>query len=378
MSSADGRPRIVHVLDRFGIGGMEQVALALIGRTLERYDHRIVCLRGTGELAPRVEALGVVVESIDKKPGKDPRAYARLCKRLRQLRPAVVHTYNIGALDVAFWARLAGVPRVVHAEHGRDVSDPEGRSAKYRWLRRVMAPLISVYVPVSQDLARWLRNDVKLPASRIQLIYNGIDTARYAVASGAGTRSEALRIGSVGRLDPVKGFDRLIEAIARLNDRNARLATLHIVGDGPARTSLEQKIVDEGLSERVFLHGSRDDVPAFLADLDVYVCSSIAEGVALTVLEAMAASRPIVATAVGGNPELIDHERNGLLVPSRDAGALAKAVGRLLDDRTLAVKLGDAAREDVCARFSVEAMIDGYCTLYDRLIQGHRKTVCVD
>ncbi|HET7314043.1 glycosyltransferase, partial [Salinisphaera sp.] len=150
------RPRVVHVIDRLSVGGMESVALAVIGATVDRYEHVIVGLRERGDLAARAEAMGVPVESIDKRPGKDPAAYVRLRRRLRALAPDIVHSYNIGAIDAAVPARLAGCRHVVHAEHGRDAADPNGSNTKYRWLRRLLAPTISRFVPVSADLARWL------------------------------------------------------------------------------------------------------------------------------------------------------------------------------------------------------------------------------
>ena len=380
--SPDDAPIVVHVLDRFGIGGMESVALTLIERTLDRYRHHVICLRDTGDMASRVRALGVTIESVDKKPGKDIRAYRRLHARLRSLAPAIVHTYNIGALDVAVWARLAGVRRVVHAEHGRDVSDPEGRNVKYRWLRRAMAPLISVFVPVSADLQRWLLEDVRIPRSRVRLIRNGIDTERYAPTQVAESGEHSpLHIGTVGRLDAVKGFDYLIAAFAALvSSRESSAPDLHLtlVGEGPERHALEAQITELELDTQVTLAGSRDDIPEFLHTLDVYVCSSIAEGIALTVLEAMAAARPIVATAVGGNPELIDDGHTGRLIASGDIDMMSRAIAALLDDPAHAQALGHAARERVCDRFSVAAMIEGYCALYDDLIGQRGKTVCVD
>lgn len=375
--TATARPVIVHVLDEFGVGGMETVALTVIARTGDRYAHRILCLRGRGARADRAEALGVPVEALGKRPGKDVAAYLRLTRRLRALRPAIVHTYNIGALDVAFWARLAGVRRIVHAEHGRDVSDPQGANPRYRWMRRILAPAISRFVPVSADLERWLVDEVRVGRARTRLIYNGIDTARYAPADAeSGIDRAALDLvacdvlfGTVGRLDPVKGFDTLIDAFAEACAAEGdRLLGLVIVGDGPARAALEARVAEHGLTDRVRLPGSRDDVEAVLRALDIYVCSSVAEGVALTILEAMASGLPVVATAVGGNPELVAPERTGVLVPSGDASALADALLSLAAAPETRRAYGEAGRARVCEAFSVAAMTDEYIRLYDQLL----------
>lgn len=370
------RPRIVHVIDRLSMGGMESVALTVIERTRDTYDHVVVCLRDAGAQADRARAAGVAVHALGKQPGKDPAAYLRLVRRLRALAPDIVHTYNIGAVDIAIWARLAGCRCIVHAEHGRDAADPSGNNRKYRWLRRAMAPLIRYFVPVSVDIERWMRHSLRLPASRIRLITNGIDTTRFAPAENEprpspldGLAPHTRLIGSIGRLDPVKGFDTLIEAMARLRD-DARVPETHlvIVGEGPERAALEQRIARLGLGDRVSLLGQRADTPAILGALDVYVCSSIAEGIALTLLEAMAAARPIVATAVGGNPELIEEHTTGRLVPSGRPQAIADAVSALLVTPDAGAALGTAAREKAVAHYSVAAMIEGYRRLYDDVL----------
>ncbi|RJS94723.1 glycosyltransferase [Salinisphaera sp. Q1T1-3] len=369
------RPRIVHVIDRLALGGMESVALTLIERTAEVYDHHIVCLRDAGPQAERAEAAGVSVTALDKQPGKDPRAYLRLRSMLRSLAPAVVHTYNIGTLDVAIWARSAGVRRIVHAEHGRDAADPDGRNRKYRWLRRLMAPFISAFVPVSGDLAQWMRADLGLPADKIHLIRNGIDTTRFKAGpalresgSFAPWPAEARVIGTIGRLDPVKGFDTLISAFAQLHARSAVPLRLVIIGDGPERDALAAQVRSLGLEEAVWLAGARDDTPTLLNGMAVYVCASIAEGIALTMLEAMACERPIVATRVGGNPELVDDGTHGLLVPSGAPAAMAEAIETLLAEPDRAAALGAAARTRIVADFSVAAMVAGYRRLYDDLL----------
>jgi sugar transferase (PEP-CTERM/EpsH1 system associated) len=377
MSDRARKPLILHVLDRFDIGGMEIVALNLITHTRDRYDHRVLCLRDVGRLAGQLQAVGIPVDTIGKQPGKDIGAYLRVWKYLRNLHPDVVHTYNIGAIDVAFWARLAGVGRVVHAEHGRDVSDPNGSNNKYRWLRRILAPAISRFVPVSEDLERWLRKDVGMAADKVELIHNGIDTTRYRPGEAGRQRAErrefapegATLIGSVGRLDAVKAFDTLIAAVAELN-RIAPACNPHlvIVGDGPERAALDAQIDALGVAHRVTLAGLRHDIDEILPNLDIYACSSIAEGIALTLLEAMASGLPIVATRVGGNPELVVDGQTGRLVPSGDSQAMAAALRGMAESPDDLKEMGRAARERVCERFSLETMNAGYSDLYARLL----------
>ncbi|GAB3678508.1 TIGR03088 family PEP-CTERM/XrtA system glycosyltransferase [Salinisphaera aquimarina] len=370
------RPLVLHVLDRFDIGGMEIVALNLIGQTRDRYTHRVLCLRDVGVLGARLDALGVDFETIGKRPGKDISAYMRLLRRLRRLSPDIVHTYNIGAIDVALWSRLAGVRRVVHAEHGRDAADPNGNNVKYRWMRRLLAPLINRFVAVSSDLAEWLTHDVGIDAAKTRLIRNGIDVERFRPAPSPFDPVDSLvegdkmvRIGTVGRLDRVKDFGTLINAFAVLCDDlpNNRLE-LMIVGEGGERATLEQQVTELGLGDRVTLTGPRDDVEQLLHTLDIYVCSSIAEGVALTILEAMASSLPIVATNVGGNPELVIAGETGILVASGAPGEMAAAIRTLVESPEQARAYGVAGRVRARAQFSLETMRLQYCQLYDELL----------
>lgn len=374
-ASPDGRPSIVHVLDRFDIGGMELIALELIRQTRDRYRHRVLCLRDKGALAPRLEEIDVPVETLGKRPGKDMGAYLRLWRRLREISPAIVHTYNIGAIDVAFWARAAGVRTVIHAEHGRDASDPEGANPKYRWMRRLLAPMITRFVAVSTDLAEWLVHDIGVTERKVLTVKNGVDTARYYPAGQADAKarsgSKVIRIGSCGRLDRVKDFATLIDAFSVLiGDGNAREIELVIIGNGPEREALEERIRILGLDARVTLAGARDDVEEILRSLDIYVCSSIAEGIALTVLEAMASGLPVVATEVGGTPEIVVASETGLLIPSGNPQALADALGRLCDAPKQARAMGVAGRKRVVTEFSQQGMIDGYCALYNDCLSG--------
>lgn len=375
------KPVIVHVLDRLSVGGMETVAVSLIERSSDRYDHHVICLRGwdEGRLHDRLWACGVVVGSVDKQPGKDVMAYVRLHKLLRGLKPDIVHSYNVGAVDAALCARFAGVRHVVHAEHGRDASDPQGRNRKYRWLRRALAPFVSVFVPVSADLARWLESDVGIRKKKIRLIYNGIDMNLYGGCDGERgvlptnfAPPGCVVIGSVGRLDPVKAYDVLLDAFAKVvairrEQFGAVDVRLMVVGAGAQGVALAAQARNLGVEAFVWLAGERDDVPQLLTVMDMYVCSSIAEGMALTILEAMASGLPVIATDVGGNSELVLANETGSLVSAADAANLTQAIIRgLAAPETLAAQ-GLAGRDRAQSLFSVEAMIASYCTLYDEL-----------
>lgn len=374
------KPLIAHVLYRLDTGGMEQIVISVINRTRGRYRHAVICLAGFGAMRNRIEDAAIPCVSLNKKPGKDWPYYFRLWRVLRALKPDLVQTYNIGTLDLMPVVKLAGVRQVVHAEHGRDVADPEGRSLKYRRLRRCMAPLVGRYVVVSPDLQRWLIDRVGIRSSKVVYIPNGTDVASF---DGARDRAGSRRlsgdlappgtvlVGNVARLDRVKDHAGLLAAFKILSGQDAR-CRLVIAGDGPQRRALEQQITRLGLTGRVRLLGNRDDVPELLGECDVFVLSSIAEGMPVTVLEAMAAGLPVVATRVGGNASVVMSGKTGTLVPASDPQALAAAIGAYVADEKLRHRHGDAGRARAAARFGLGTMTAAYEALYDHLLGSER------
>jgi sugar transferase (PEP-CTERM/EpsH1 system associated) len=359
---------------------MEQVAISVINHTATRYRHAVIALVGIGAMRNRITDPAVPCLSLDKKPGKDWGCYFRLWKMLRRLKPDLVQTYNIGTLDVAPVAWLAGVPRVVHAEHGRDVADPDGTNRRYRAMRRWLEPFIARYVAVSTDLGKWLRESVGIAPAKVVCIPNGIDIERYAGAAGsrelrsllgAFAPPGTLAVINVGRLDPVKDQAGLIAAFKLLCDSSPATAArlrLVIVGEGACRNDLETQIARLGLHSQVCLLGDRKDVPEILAECDVFALSSVAEGIPLTLLEAMAAGLPIVATRVGGVGEVVVDGVTGTLVEPSNPAALAHALRGYVENESRRGQRGGAGRQRVEQRFSLPAMLAGYTSLYDEIL----------
>lgn len=379
------KPLIVHVLYRLDTGGMERIALTVIHHTHERYRHAVICLAGYGALRDELADADVPCLSLDKRPGKDPGCYLRLWRALRKLKPDLVQTYNIGALDAAPVIRLAGVRRIVHAEHGRDVTDPNGDNPRYLRLRRWMAPFISRFVAVSRDLQHWLIERARIRPDKVMFIPNGIDVAAFDVARvpqrprvllGDFAPPGSALIANVARLDKVKDQAGLLDAFKLLQERAGQQdigCRLIIVGGGPEHDDLQRRVEQLGLTQTVRLLGNRSDVAALLAESDVFVLSSIAEGMPLTLLEAMASGLPVVATDVGGVASLVENGTAGTLVPPRDPQTLADALGAYVADEALRRRHGDAGRVCVTARFSLDAMLSGYTALYDDL-SGQRSS----
>lgn len=383
MSTEDPRPLIVHVVYRFDVGGLENGVVNLINRLpADRYRHAVVALTQITEFRHRVKRDDVQFIALEKPPGQGVWQLPRLKRLFSQLRPAIVHTRNIGALEASLPALLAGVPARVHGEHGWDSADPDGSNWKYRLTRRAYRPTVQHWIALSSHIESYLRNVVRVPATRLTRICNGVDTERFRPAPGAREAIEGSPfndpslwlVGTVGRLQSIKDQVNLVRGIAhaveRSSEARARLRLL-IAGDGPQRNEVEAAVLECGLRDRVWLAGVRADVSSILRGLDVFALPSRAEGISNTILEAMACGLPIVATRVGGNPDLVDEGRTGRLVPPADPQALGDALIALLANPRVATVLGRAARVECERHFSLDRMVSDYAAVYDQLLAMH-------
>ena len=372
-------PLIAHVVYHFGTGGMENGLVNLINHLPEgRYRHAVICLAGYTEFRGRIRRDEVVFYDLAKRAGHDPSWYLRLAALLRELGPDVVHTRNLNALEAQFVAAWLRIPGRVHGEHGRDVFDLAGRNWKYNLLRRAARPLVKRYIAVSRDLSEWLISTIKIPPARITQIYNGVDAGRFRPRSGADPQPTPpgfldgahCVIGSVGRMVAVKDYPTLVRAFIRLHESTADAEGLRLilVGDGPARKDCETLLDKAGLAERAWLPGNRDDVAELLRCMDVFVLPSLGEGISNTILEAMAAGLPVIATRVGGNAELVTEGVTGRLVPPADPQSMADALRNYADDAARCRREGEAARRRVEEEFTLQRMVAAYESVYEALL----------
>lgn len=373
-------PLVAHVIHRLGTGGMENGLVNLINHMpAERYRHVIVCLQGYTDFSQRLKRDDVAILDIQQRDGHDLRAYYRLYQAFKECKPAILHTRNLSALESQLVGVAARIKSRVHGEHGRDIYDLHGKNRKYNLLRRIVRPCVGQYIAVSQDLARWLQTTVGAPKNKVTQIYNGVDSikfhprraARARIGPPGFTEEDNIVIGSVGRLAPVKDFPTLIRAFHRLcalwPDDRKRLR-LAIVGDGPARTECERLLAELNLTEQIWLAGDRSDVPELMRAMDLFVLPSLGEGISNTILEAMACGLPVIATEVGGNPELVVPGKTGTLVPVADHEKMAQALLMYLQNPARIAQEGQAARAEIEARFSMQAMVAGYLRVYDGLL----------
>lgn len=369
------RPLIAHIVYRFDYGGLENGVVNVVnGLPDELFRHAIIALTEASDFRFRIRKSDVPVYELKKQPGKDPGAYLRLFQLLRRLRPALVHTRNLGALDSILVAKLAGVPARVHGEHGWDTYDPDGTNRKYRTLRRMLNPAIERFVTVSRELEQWLVETVGIDSRKIARICNGVDTDRFRPAtSDERTLLPSDRfprgtfvVGSVTRFNDIKDPLNLVRAFiaAHREQSGGEALRLAMIGDGPLREQAQKMLAEAGAANFAWLPGSRDDVAALLREMDVFVLGSQREGVSNTVLEAMSTGLPVIATATGGNLELIQPDLNGVLTPAGDSAAIAAAVLRYARDPSLLHRHRVSARQRAEGDYSLRRMLTDYENLY--------------
>lgn len=378
--------KIVHFVENLERGGLERTVIDLIGAQREGgHECRVICLFQRGPLADELSARGVLVEACGKQQGIDAGSVRRARAMLRQTPGVVLHTHNATAHYHAVLAAY-GLPlqRIVNTRHGMGGA---ARGSRGEWLYRRSMRLTDYAVAVCEAARDKFAHDGVRPRKGLLSIPNGIRLDAFAVSNPASREALVAElglapgtriIGTVGRLQPVKDQATLIRAFSRVHGQMPDTA-LAIVGDGALRPELEQIAVDEGVAQAVRFLGDRSDVARLLQGMDVFVLSSISEGYSIALLEACAAGLPIVATAVGGNAEIVREGINGTLVPSGDPVALAASLSDLLRLPVRAQSMGMAGRAWVEEEGSFRTMAERYMRLYsgDDAGAAHPPTVPV-
>jgi glycosyltransferase involved in cell wall biosynthesis len=352
-----GRIRIVHVALQLAMGGMEKLLVEFARHAdRERFDLRFISLGTRGSLADEIEACGWPVTALNTPPGVRIGLGGRLLLLFRRWGVDVVHTHNTKPLLYAApAARLSGVRVVVHTRHGQRYQARPRETALFRLACRLADRVICV----SSDSAR-LSGGEGIARKRLCTIWNGVDLSRFAY-SGPQANGPAVM---VGRLSPEKDVETLIRA-ADLAVRMDPSFHLEVAGNGVCLPGLRQLTAELGLSETARFLGEVQDIPSLLSRASLFVLPSLTEGISLTLLEAMARGLPVVATQVGGNPEVIDDGLTGMLVPVQAPAALARALVALRRDPERSRQMGLAARARVERDFDVRQMVQAYESLYD-------------
>lgn len=364
--------KILHILHSLQIGGLENGVVNLINNLDDtRFEHSICCIDSSGPVADRLKR-DVEIYTLNKGKKRDYVLPFKLTRIIKRLNPDIVHTRNWGTIDGVIGAKLAGVKHVIHGEHGREATDPAGRNNLRKWARKALNPIVSRFITVSNDLQRWLVNEVKIPADKVSQIINGVDTTSFSPSEDKrrsrekiGVNPDSFVIGMVGRLDPVKDHETLFRSFKIFCDRrkNEEIILL-IVGSGPLQGELETLAKDLNISNKLIFTGDRNDIALLYNCMDVYVLASIAEGISNTILEAMACGLPSIVTGIGGNVELIKEGETGFIFNTCDCVELAEKLSFYFHNSPILRIHGSKARMMAEKKFSLSRMIDEYEKLY--------------
>ena len=373
MTSQDtGLVRVLHVVQSLGTGGLENGVVNLAnGIDRQRFACDVLCLRYIGELRERLIPECRVY--FDQRTASSILAAALAVRRLcREGRYDVIHTHGWATLLPGYLgARAAGRTRVINGEHGTFFVDTRRR----RLAQKLLFRLVDANCAVSESLRGEMYELFSHPPERVTSIINGVDVRKYrpneserhSVRTALGIRDDQVLFGTVGRLVPVKDYRTLVGGFRRLHDKVPG-SRLLVVGDGPELDALRDAagaLADRGT---VLFAGNRDDVPSLMRAMDVFCLTSLREGLSNTLLEAHASGLPVIATATGGNGEVVERNVTGYLFEVGDEAALAALMQRLAENSDLRQRLGSAARIKAANGFSIEGMVRAYEELYCRVV----------
>jgi sugar transferase (PEP-CTERM/EpsH1 system associated) len=373
----DPRPLIAHVMHRFDTGGLENGVVNLINHMPDdRFRHAVVALTEVTDFRDRVKRRDVEFVALNKPPGQGVWQFPKWYRLFRRMRPEIVHTRNLAALECQIPAWGARVPIRIHGEHGRDVGDLDGSNRTYQRVRRIYRPFVHHYLALSRDLANYLSSEIQVPQSRITQVYNGVDTTRFQPAPRGpvpiqGCPFHPARhwiVGTVGRMQAVKDQVMLARAFVHAVEQEPAIKDrlrLVMIGDGPLRAQAQAILQDVGVAELAWLPGERSDVADIMRGLHAFALPSLAEGISNTVLEAMASALPVIATDVGGNADLVMQGETGDIIAAADPLAMARRILHLVHEPDQARLKGIAGRQRVESQFSMAAMVRNYQRVYD-------------
>ena len=380
----DPRPLVLHVVFRFDTGGLENGVVNLINHMpAHAYRHAVLALTEVTDFRHRVQRGDVEFISLRKPPGHGIWQYPKLFRLFRQLRPAIVHSRNLAALEVQAAAWAAGVPVRIHGEHGRDMEDLDGNNLTYQRVRRFYKPFVNHYMALSRDLAEYLVKKVRVPQEKITQACNGVDTEHFHPNPVAPQSIEACHfdpskhwlVGTVGRMQAVKDQVMLahafVQALALAPELKPRMR-LVMVGEGPLRMQAQAVLEAAGVDHLAWLPGERSDVADIMRGLHAFALPSLAEGISNTILEAMASGLAVVATEVGGNAELVVPGQTGFIVAPAQPQAMARQLVELASNPERARSMGQIGRQRVQAGFSMQAMVSTYQSVYDQQLRRAR------
>ncbi len=360
---------ILQVINSLDCGGLEKLTLNL-AKGLKTQGHNVVicCLEGLGNLH-KGDLGGIEVAALNKKDGLDVILPFRLAGLMRKEKIEIIHSHNPGPLIYGTIAgKIAGVPVIINTRHGRAP----------RQINRFIWEMNDCIVSISNDAKTELVKINKINPEKVTVIHNGIDLKEFNSTYQSYPEEKkkigleaSFVIGTVSRLSPEKDQTTLIKAFAKVAAVETT-AKLVFVGDGPSKNVLQALAKSLGLEDRVIFLGFRSDISVIMRSFDIFVLSSLMEGISLSLLEAMALSRPVVVTDVGGNPEVVKNNETGILALPQNPDNLAEGIISLAKNRDMANKFGEAGRKWVEQEFDIDKMVARYLSLYEKCL-GSKK-----
>jgi glycosyltransferase involved in cell wall biosynthesis len=363
--------RVVYLSHAFMVGGAEEMVLNLVRHLPPRFEAHVCCIHEAGPIGEEIRRAGAPVTVLGLNPGvRRPFDVGGIRRYLRDTRPDIVHTF---LLTASLYGRLAAILEHVPIVIGTEVNIYEQKRRHHAWAERMLMSGTDRVIVSAASVRDFYIRQVHADPSKVDVVYNAVDFAqadptmsRDAMRTALGLPLDAPVAGMIARLTEQKGHRFLLEALARTPALSR--VQLIAIGGGDLESALVAQATELGLASRVHFLGPRRDLGDLLAAMDVFVMPSLWEGLPLSLVLAMGASRACVATRVAGIPEVVDDGRTGLLVPPADAAALGAALARLFGDAALRQRMGADAAAAVRPRFNVERYVDSIVGIYDRLL----------
>jgi sugar transferase (PEP-CTERM/EpsH1 system associated) len=360
---------IAHVIPAMNVGGREKVVIDIL-KQLDRtkFNIEVVCLGDKGGLYDEFESTDLPIHFFKKKAGFRPKLFIELKKHFTKHQYDIVHSHNPGSfIYTAIGAELARIPMIINSEHGYSYDI----TFRKRLFESFLMNIIDLTLTVSDDLCKKILNRPFVKQSKVKRLYNGIPVEKFLhdvqkrkeIRNFLNVGETTLLIGTIGRLVKVKDHKTLIRSF-KIVHQTFPDSKLVIVGEGTRKNELFDLSNQLGLSSEIIFTGTRDDISCILSGLDVFVLSSISEGISITLLEAMAAGLPVVATSVGGNVEIVEDHFSGLLVLPKSPQLMAKALIFMIQNVSKREKFGDTGKKTVMQKFNIKKMIENLEAIY--------------
>jgi sugar transferase (PEP-CTERM/EpsH1 system associated) len=366
----EAKLRILHIVHSLNTGGLERVVVDLaVYLKRKGSDQAICCLADRGNLAKSAEVNGVPLFQTNKGEGLDLLLPMRLSRIMKRGKYDLIHTHNDAGIVYGFpAASMCGIRSIVHTDHG--IEPKTASHCSLNMIKKLFMKRTSCIVAVSQDLKRTIISDSGIMNHELKVVMNGIDPCRYygkydtsEIRKSVGIGRDRFIIGHIARLVPLKNQEFLLQIIRELKNLNLPI-TLMAVGEGPMRKRLQELCINYEIQNEVVFLGERTDIPQLLSIMDLFVLTSITEGISITILEAMAAGIPVLASKVGGNPEIIDDSISGFLINLNEPFKWIMKAKELFDDQHMRKRIGKQAQEVIRRKFSLDVMADQYERIY--------------